>query len=97
MLVGIVEKDGILQVEDTNQLRARGQPRSGAISAANHTRSRPILMTTVMLVAAMVPIALGNGPGAGARASMAKVIIGGQTFSPLLGLLGAPLTLSVLY
>ena len=81
MLVGIVKKNGILQVDATNQLRARGVPRHEAIVEANHTRLRPILMTTVMLVAAMVPIALGQGPGAGARASMAKVIIGGQMLS----------------
>ena len=47
-------------------------------------------MTTVMLVAAMVPIALGKGPGAGARASMAKVIIGGQMLSLILALLVTP-------
>ena len=58
---------------------------NGAILEANHTRLRPILMTTVMLIAAMVPIALGQGPGAGARASMAKVIIGGQLLSLLSG------------
>ncbi len=81
MLVGIVKKNGILQVDATNQLRARGVPRLEAIVEANHTRLRPILMTTVMLIAAMIPIALGQGPGAGARASMAKVIIGGQALS----------------
>jgi HAE1 family hydrophobic/amphiphilic exporter-1 len=53
-------------------------------------------MTTMMLIAAMVPIALGQGPGAGARASMAKVIIGGQMFSLLLALLVTPVTYSLL-
>jgi HAE1 family hydrophobic/amphiphilic exporter-1 len=90
MLVGIVKKNGILQVDATNQLRAQGRPRHEAIIEANHTRLRPILMTTVMLIAAMVPIALGQGPGAGARASMAKVIIGGQALSLVLALLVTP-------
>src|SRR5208283_4629566 len=60
------------------------------IVEANHTRLRPILMTTVMLVAAMIPIAFGKGPGAGARASMAKVIIGGQMLSLVLALVVTP-------
>jgi HAE1 family hydrophobic/amphiphilic exporter-1 len=96
MLVGIVKKNGILQVDATNQLRAKGYPRRDAILEANHTRLRPILMTTVMLVAAMVPIALGQGPGAGARASMAKVIIGGQMLSLVLALLVTPVFYSLL-
>ena len=90
MLVGIVKKNGILQVDSTNQLRALGRTRHQAILEANHTRLRPILMTTAMLVAAMVPIALGQGPGAGARASMAKVIIGGQALSLVLALIVTP-------
>jgi HAE1 family hydrophobic/amphiphilic exporter-1 len=90
MLVGIVKKNGILQVDSTNQLRRVGVPRHEAIIEANHTRLRPILMTTAMLVAAMIPIALGQGPGAGARASMAKVIIGGQALSLVLALIVTP-------
>jgi HAE1 family hydrophobic/amphiphilic exporter-1 len=96
MLVGIVKKNGILQVDATNQLRARGRARHEAILEANHTRLRPILMTTVMLVAAMVPIALGKGPGAGARASMAKVIIGGQMLSLILALVVTPVFYALL-
>ena len=88
MLIGIVKKNGILQVDKTNELRRGGLPREEAIMEANHTRLRPILMTTVMLIAAMIPIAFGQGPGAGARASMAKVIIGGQLLSLLLGAVG---------
>ena len=90
MLVGIVKKNGILQIDATNQLREKGMPRKEAVIEANHTRLRPILMTTVMLVAAMIPIALGKGPGSGARASMAKVIIGGQSLSLLLALIVTP-------
>jgi HAE1 family hydrophobic/amphiphilic exporter-1 len=95
MLFGIVKKNGILQVDYTNVLRSRGLPRDAAIVEANHTRLRPILMTTVMLIAAMVPIALGRGPGAGSRASMAKVILGGQTLSLLLTLLLTPVAYSL--
>src|SRR4029453_3833619 len=90
MLIGIVKKNGILQVDKTNELRRAGMERDPAILKANHTRLAPILMTAVMLIAAMIPIALGRGPGAGARASMAKVIIGGQMFSLLLALLVTP-------
>jgi HAE1 family hydrophobic/amphiphilic exporter-1 len=96
MLVGIVKKNGILQVDATNQLRARGLARHEAIVEANHTRLRPILMTTVMLVAAMIPIAFGRGPGSGARASMAKVIIGGQMLSLVLALLVTPVFYALL-
>ncbi|MBN9119631.1 MAG: efflux RND transporter permease subunit, partial [Planctomycetes bacterium] len=95
MLFGIVKKNGILQVDYTNVLRAQGLPRDEAILRANEARFRPILMTTVMLVAAMIPIATGSGPGAGARASMAKVILGGQLLSLLLSLLVTPVAYSL--
>jgi hydrophobic/amphiphilic exporter-1 (mainly G- bacteria), HAE1 family len=95
MLFGIVKKNGILQVEYTNQLRAQGMPRDEAILEANRARLRPILMTTVMLVAAMIPMALGTGPGSGSRASMAKVILGGQMLSLLLTLLVTPVAYSL--
>jgi HAE1 family hydrophobic/amphiphilic exporter-1 len=62
---------------------------------ANHVRLRPILMTTVMLVAGMIPIALGQGPGSSSRAAMAKVIIGGQTLCLLLTLLMTPVAYSL--
>lgn len=95
MLFGIVKKNGILQVDYTNTLRARGVEREEAILQANRTRLRPILMTTMMLVASMIPIALGQGPGAAGRASMAKVIIGGQMLCLLLSLLVTPVSYSI--
>jgi hydrophobic/amphiphilic exporter-1 (mainly G- bacteria), HAE1 family len=84
-----------MQVDYTNVLRARGMPRDAAILEANRVRLRPILMTTMLLVVSMVPIALGGGPGAAGRASMAKVIIGGQMLCLLLTLLVTPVSYSI--
>lgn len=90
MLFGIVKKNAILQIDYTNTLRERGMQLREAIVKANITRLRPILMTTLTLIAGMLPIALGKGPGAASRASMAKVIIGGQFLCLLLTLLVVP-------
>lgn len=95
MLFGIVKKNGILQVDYTNTLRSRGIERDTAIVEANVTRLRPILMTTLTLIAGMIPLALGRGPGAASRASMAKVIIGGQALSLLITLLIVPVAYSL--
>ena len=95
MLFGIVKKNGILQIDYTNTLVAQGRPLAQAILEANRTRLRPILMTTITLIAGMIPIALGSGPGAASRASMAKVIIGGQALSLLITLLIVPVCYSL--
>ena len=95
MLFGIVKKNGILQVDYTNTLRRQGLEREEAILRANRVRLRPILMTTMMLVASMIPIALGTGPGSAGRAAMAKVIIGGQMLCLLLTLLVTPISYSI--
>jgi hydrophobic/amphiphilic exporter-1 (mainly G- bacteria), HAE1 family len=94
MLFGIVKKNSILQVDYTNTLRAEGMSRHEAIIQANHVRLRPILMTTISIVAGMLPIAFGRGAGSGSRASMAVTIIGGQMLCLLLTLLVTPVVYS---
>jgi HAE1 family hydrophobic/amphiphilic exporter-1 len=62
---------------------------------ANRARLRPIPMTTLTLIVSMIPVALGRGPGAAGRASMAKVIIGGQALSLFITLISAPVANSL--
>jgi HAE1 family hydrophobic/amphiphilic exporter-1 len=95
MLLGVVKKNGILQVDYTNTLRAEGMERDKAIIEANHARLRPILMTTLTLIAGMLPLVFGKGAGSASRASMASVIIWGQTLSLLISLLITPVTYSL--
>ena len=96
LLLGIVKKNGILQVDYTNRLVAEGMPVRDAILEANRVRLRPILMTTLSIIAGLIPVAIGIGAGSEQRASIAVTIIGGQTLCLLLTLLVVPVGYSYL-
>lgn len=90
MLVGLVSKNAILLVDYTETLRKRGMERHRAIIEGARTRMRPVLMTTVTLVIAMLPIAFLAAPGSEYRSPMALVLIGGMSTSTLLTLVVVP-------
>ena len=90
MLMGLVAKNAILLVDYTNTLRRRGMSRREALIEAGPTRLRPILMTTMVLVFAMIPLALKLGDGAESRSPMAIVVLGGMITSTLLTLVMVP-------
>ncbi|HKP86358.1 MAG TPA: efflux RND transporter permease subunit [Blastocatellia bacterium] len=95
LLLGIVKKNGILQVDYTNKLRREGMPLREAIVQANHVRLRPILMTTFSIIAGLIPTAVGIGAGSAQRSAIAVTIIGGQSLCLLLTLLVTPVAYSI--
>lgn len=91
MLVGLVAKNGILLVDFANQLRDRGLTKLDAIVESAHHRFRPIVMTTVAMIAGMLPLALALDPGSQAERPLGIVVIGGLSSSLVLTLLLIPI------
>ena len=92
MLMGIVCKNSILLVDEALQQRETGLDRRTAMLNAGANRARPIIMTTLAMVAGMVPVVLGLSPDSSFRAPMAVTVIGGLLASTVLSLVFVPVT-----
>jgi len=95
LLVGLVAKNSILLVDLTNQLRARGMEIDTALATACPVRMRPVLMTSLTVILAMLPAALGVGAGSDTNGPLAVAVIGGMASSTLLTLVVVPAVYSL--
>ncbi len=96
MLMGIVTKNAIMIVDFSTRAMAKGMARTIAVVEAGKKRARPIIMTTIAMIAGMVPSALGIGAGGEFRSPMAIAVIGGLLVSTLLSLLFVPAFFAVM-
>jgi multidrug efflux pump subunit AcrB len=96
MLMGIVTKNAIMLVDFSIEAVASGMERTAAIVEAGKKRARPIVMTTIAMVAGMVPSAIGWGAGGEFRSPMAIAVIGGLVVSTFLSLLFVPAFFAVM-
>ncbi len=90
MLGGIVVNNAILLVDQAGRLRREGMPTEQALTEAGRRRLRPVLMTTLTTILALLPLALGIGEGADAQAPLARAVVGGLTVSTLITLVLIP-------
>jgi HAE1 family hydrophobic/amphiphilic exporter-1 len=96
LLMGIVAKNAILLIDFAKWSHERGTPLRDALIEAGRIRLRPIMMTTIALIAGMIPVALGRGEGADFRAPLGRAVIGGVITSTLLTLLVIPTVYEIL-
>ena len=96
LLIGLVAKNSILLVDLTNQRRAQGMSVDAALADACPIRMRPVLMTSLTLILALAPAAIGLGAGAETNAPLAVAVIGGMITSTLLTLVVVPAAYSLL-
>ena len=96
LLMGIVAKNAILLIDFAKWAHERGTPLRESLIEAGRIRLRPIMMTTIALIAGMIPVALGRGEGADFRAPLGRAVIGGVITSTLLTLLVIPTVYEIL-